>query len=456
MQKRTDNNERNGNPTKDTGDTLGRRDFLKVGAAGAAAGLTAVMGHKKGVAAKAYAASEPKEVEGFPNKITEQCKRFDHKYTIFSRALWEPEMQKKMFKFATALPTGESGRTQLDKALYNAGWAVEYRFAEWSMNGQPHTQAYSWNTWTNPKKWEFESPEDASKKVKKAAKFLGACAVGIAKYDPLWTYSSLAKINKFQESDPERWVRPPAGVEFIKPEFPFEPKSVVVMAVEMDYKAIACSPTYLAGAAVGLGYSRMAELGWSMRRFISELGYRSFANGNDTTLSVPYAVAAGLGEMGRHGCLITRDYGPRVRLVKVLTELELEPDKPKVFGAAEFCKECKRCAESCPSGAISFGEPTMEGPTISNNPGSEKWYINPEKCFDFWVENGGDCVSCVTSCPYNKTEMWNHRMVARLTEVPGGKLHYLMAKMDDVFGYGDTFDRKASAGWWDEEQTSRN
>ena len=305
-------------------------------------------------------------------------------------------------------------------------------------------------------KWEFESPEEASRKVKKAAKFLGACVVGIAKYDPLWTYSSIAKINKFQESSPQRWVRPPAGLEFIKPEFPFEPKSVVVMAVEMDYKAIACSPTYLAGAAVGLGYSRMAELGWSVRRFLSELGYRSFANGNDTTLSVPYAVAAGVGEMGRHGCLITRDYGPRVRLVKVLTELELKPDKPKIFGAAEFCKECKRCAESCPSNAISFGEPTMEGPTISNNPGAEKWYINPEKCFDFWVENGGDCVSCIASCPYNKTELWNHRMVARLTELPGGKLHYLMAKMDGIFGYGDTFDKKANARWWDEEQTSKN
>ena len=27
--------------------------------------------------------------------------------------------------------------------------------------------------------------------------------MGIAKYDPLWTYSSMVKINKFQESDPE-------------------------------------------------------------------------------------------------------------------------------------------------------------------------------------------------------------------------------------------------------------
>ena len=339
MQAKDDNkNKQNVKPAKDRDDTLGRRDFLKVGAAGAAVGLTTVMGSKKSLESNAYAASKSKEIEGFPNKITEQCKQFDHKNTIFARALWQPEMQKKMVKFATALPTGESGRTQLDKALYSAGWAVEYRFAEWSMNGQPDTQAYSWNTWTNPKKWEFESPEEASKKVKKAAKFLGACVVGIAKYDPLWTYASIAKINKFQESSPERWVRPPAGVEFIKPEFPFEQKSVVVMAVEMDYKAIACSPTYVAGAAVGLGYSRMAELGWSVRRFLSELGYRSFANGNDTTLSVPYAVAAGLGEMGRHGCLITREFGPRVRLVKVLTELELKPDKPKIFGAAEFCK----------------------------------------------------------------------------------------------------------------------
>ncbi|MBN2467016.1 MAG: reductive dehalogenase [Deltaproteobacteria bacterium] len=431
--------------------TLGRREFLQAGAAGATFGLAAFLAAKRGAASSAGSRTAIGESDGFPNKITDACRPFDQKYTIFARGLWDPEVQSKWVKFATAPTSKESGRTQLDKALYNAGWAVEYRFAEWSMNGQPDTDAYQWNTWTNPRKWEFENVQDASNKVKKAAKFLGACLVGIARYDPLWTYSSLLKIVKFQESQPEHWLRPPAGIEHIPTRLPFEPKSVVVMAVEMDYGAIACSPTHIAGAGTGLGYSRMAELGWSVRRFLSELGYRSFACGNDTALSIPYAVAAGLGEIGRQGCLITREFGPRVRLVKVFTELELKPDTPQTFGVAAFCKKCKRCAESCPAKAIPFGDPTLEGPTISNNPGVEKWYLNPEKCFDFWVENGVDCANCITSCPYNKTEMWNHRLISRLTALPGDQLHYLMARMDKIFGYGNTFDKRANAEWWKEE-----
>ena len=440
-------------PEKDCGDKLDRRAFLKVGAAGAAFGLTTVMATKPNLTAKVYADSTIRELDGFPNKITDECKPFDHKDTIFARGLWDPEVKPQMMKFASAPTRNVSGYTHLDKALYNAGWAVEYRFAEWSMNGQPDTDAYKLNNWTNPEKFEFENPEDASKKVKRAAKFLGASLVGIAKYNPLWTYSSLLKIDKFQDTDPQHWLRAPAGIKHIKTELPFEPKSVVVMAIEMDYQAIACSPTRLAGAGVGLGYSRMAELGWSVRRFISELGYRSFANGNDTTISVPYGVAAGLGEAGRNGILITREFGPRVRLVKVFTELELKPDKPRVFGAAEFCRKCRRCAESCPGKAISFSDDrTFEGLSISNNPGVEKWYIHPEKCFNFWVENGTyGCANCVTSCPYNKRDMWNHRLIASSTSLPGEQLHYLMAKMDKIFGYGNTFDQKANARWWDEE-----
>jgi reductive dehalogenase len=423
---------------------LDRRDFLKCGIAGVAAAGCAL------TAPTAYSYQKAQGTVAFPNVITDQCGRFDHKYTVFARAQWEPEMQKKWIKFVTSPPIAEPGRTQLDKALYNAGWAVEYRLAEWSMNGQPKTDAYKWVTWTNPQRYEFSDPVDASRKVKRAARFLGARLVGIASYNPLWTYSHLMTMDSFRNTEPQHWVRQPTSLKHIETELPFEPKSVVVMAVEMDYGAIACSPTYIAGAGTGLGYSRMAELGWSVRRFLSELGYRSFANGNDTTLSIPYAIAAGLGECGRHGCLITQELGPRVRLVKVFTELDLKPDTPRVFGAADFCRNCGRCAESCPSKAIPFGEKTFAGETISNNPGVEKWYINPEKCFQFWVDNGVDCANCIASCPYNKTDMWNHRMISKMTELPGARLHSAMAKLDEIFGYGNTFDVARNADWWDD------
>jgi hypothetical protein len=92
---------------------------------------------------------------------------------------------------------------------------------------------------------------------------------------------------------------------------------------------------------IGLGYSRMAVTSGSLAEFLRALGYIGIPSGNDTALSVPYAIAAGLGEYSRMGLLITPEYGPRVRLAKVFTDAPLVPDRPIRFGVYEFCQKCK-------------------------------------------------------------------------------------------------------------------
>lgn len=65
------------------------------------------------------------------------------------------------------------------------------------------------------------------------------------------------------------------------------------------------------------------------------------------------AVGAGLGQMGLSGLLLTPRFGPRVRLMAVITDAPLEPDP--VLGE-ELCdpKRCDyRCVEACPVRAIS-------------------------------------------------------------------------------------------------------
>ena len=37
---------------------------------------------------------------------------------------------------------------------------------------------------------------------------------------------------------------------------------------------------------------------------------------NDTALAIPYALKAGLGEYGRHGLVITPEFGPRVIIIQ--------------------------------------------------------------------------------------------------------------------------------------------
>ena len=148
----------------------------------------------------------------------------------------------------------------------------------------------------------------------------------------------------------------------------------------------------------------MAFTAGLLAQFIRGLGYEAIPSGNDTALSIPLAVEAGLGELGRNGILITDKFGPRVRLCKVFTDLPLVPDTPKFFGVERFCELCKKCAEQCPPKAIPSGEKTTEAITISNNSGVKKWMINPEQCYRFWAANRTDCANCIQVCPFNQTQ----------------------------------------------------
>lgn len=61
------------------------------------------------------------------------------------------------------------------------------------------------------------------------------------------------------------------------------------------------------------------------------------------------ATSAGLGFIGKSGLLITPDFGPRVRLVTVFTDLPFPTGQPILEGR---CGSCRLCVEACPVGAI--------------------------------------------------------------------------------------------------------
>ena len=61
------------------------------------------------------------------------------------------------------------------------------------------------------------------------------------------------------------------------------------------------------------------------------------------------AVAAGLGNFGRHNLVIHPQMGSRVVFTAVLTNLELPSDPPV---SEKLCTDCNLCLESCPSGAL--------------------------------------------------------------------------------------------------------
>jgi epoxyqueuosine reductase len=60
------------------------------------------------------------------------------------------------------------------------------------------------------------------------------------------------------------------------------------------------------------------------------------------------AVQAGIGWIGRNNLLITPQFGARVRLITILTNMPLKADQPASFG----CGDCYACLASCPSQSI--------------------------------------------------------------------------------------------------------
>jgi len=362
--------------------------------------------------------------------------RYDQKNEMFKRPVWDEKVRKMGEQFyENILFRDKVGYRKEDFAFRNAAWSVERSVG--MGNVRSNSGLYSWDGVPTQIKRLVDkagkigiSPEEASRMVKTVARFVGADLVGICKVEPNWIYS-----HEYDLLDREsRTV-----------ELPSQCKYAVVMAIAMDYEAIACSPSCVEGAAVGLGYSKMSMVSHMVATFLRGMGYTAIPCGNDTALSIPLAMAAGLGECGRMGLLITEKFGPRVRLCKVFTDLPLDCDSYRPFGVEEFCRTCKKCAIHCPSQAIPYGEKTSEGPSVSNQSGVLKWYINPERCFEFWGKNGVECSTCNRVCPYNKPAGILHdfvRAVSRRTPA----LNRFFVWMDTLAGYGR---QKLSSKFWE-------
>lgn len=352
--------------------------------------------------------------------------RFDQKYEMFKRSLWDEKMASHGIRFyREAVFREKAGYRKIDYAFRNAAWNIE-----WSAGFglfRSNSGLYAWEGvndkirhWVESGEPVKETPEKMSRIIKKVSRSFGADMVGICRVHPNWVYSY--EFNTL-------------SLEHYPVELPEGCQNAIVLAIAMDYEGIKMSPTSIEGGAVGLGYSMMVVVANLVATFIRGLGYRAIPCGNDTALSVPLAMAAGLGETGRLGLLITEKFGPRVRLCKVFTDLPLSYDTYKPFGVKEFCKTCKKCAIYCPGRAIPKGEMTTEGPNISNQSGILKWYANAEKCFAFWAKNRSDCANCIRVCPFNKPSGKIHDLSRSLIRMKMSILNRALIWIDDIMGY---------------------
>jgi len=399
---------------------------------------------------KEYGAFTVEKLSGnkFPYQVDpDKLQRMKEKYTVFSRNGWDsnrkerPEVDENLTYERLHTKKGlEPNNNRLDYALMSASWATARFSRSPFYSWEPVTGQVRGMTEDRLGKWDPESLDmnwnDATLAVKHAALFYGSSLAGVAELNPLWLYTD---IHSPTREDRDRIIPfHTDGKNYEKGEnaWSITPamNRVVAIAFEEDYDGIMNSPGKLASAAVGDGYSRMAVTAYKLAEFIRALGYNALPAGNGVGLSIPIAIDAGLGELGRNGLLITPKYGPRVRLAKVITDMPLIPDSPISFGVKEFCEGCMLCAIDCPSDSISKESMTWEGKSVSNNHGAHKWYVQPESCYDY---NGFSCSNCKRNCPFNKpNNSWLHKVIREAIELRSVGLGKGMVKLDQASGYG--------------------
>ncbi len=155
---------------------------------------------------------------------------------------------------------------------------------------------------------------------------------------------------------------------------------------------------------------------------------RAHIDGNYEVVCPLVARDAGLGEIGRMGLLMTPKLGPRVRIGVVTTNLPLNIDNPlNDYSMIDFCIKCKKCADSCPSQAISFDN-------MQEVDGVKRWQINQETCFSLWCSLGTDCGRCMSVCPFSHPDNLMHNLV-RAGIKNSSLFRTLALKLDDTI-YG--------------------
>jgi len=262
---------------------------------------------------------------------------------------------------------------------------------------------------------------EASQKVEKAAIALGASQVGFTQLDPMYLYEGAS--------------------------YPPEMKYVIVTFIRWSLAGDKQRDTVIGGAENRVCSSRQFFLDSALRNFIRGLGYReSIING----LHIPYAVNAGMGELGRANRMVSPYYGMGGRITAIVTDLPLAIDKPIDFGLQAFCRRCRKCAKACPVGALDMEkDPSWEQKGAWNAPGKRAYYEDSVSCMSYMATRGTGCSLCLAACPWTKQSETSLHYFAKTLSSKFPFLTPAMVFLDDLFGYGPTHNPKLFGKWWD-------
>lgn len=285
---------------------------------------------------------------------------------------------------------------------------------------------------------QFKSKKHASQLIKRMAHSFGATLVGITDFDPTFMFKDHMMgtpgdghfgETKYGDKVPKHW------------------KNMIVLGIPMNWDVTLSAIGYSTSFD---GYSRCRDAAGKLAYFLNYIGWSGRPQVPPFDYEVmmpPYAIKAGLGEHSRAGLLMAPELGSNVRLCGIVTNLDLELDKPIDIKMTDFCEKCKICADTCPSGAISKADrPDQE------KFGFKRWCLDSEKCFVSWqsgpTEHGDGCRICIGVCPYTRKNTWIHTLSREIEprDPTGLFATGLLAMQTGFFKYPEAEDFKSE---WD-------
>jgi Pyruvate/2-oxoacid:ferredoxin oxidoreductase delta subunit len=213
---------------------------------------------------------------------------------------------------------------------------------------------------------QVDDPAVMAGNIEAEARRLGAHAVGIAPVTPAALYEGYQS--------------------------PY--RSAVVVALGMDRGEMGHVAHERGAREAMRSYGEISGIVIALARHIRSLGWpaRAYGEGADI-LYIPLAIAAGIGQLGKHGSLISAQLGSSFRLAAVLTDLPLAAGAPVDVGVDDLCLSCRRCTIDCPADAIADEKQLVRG--------TEKWYVDFDRCVPYFVLAQG-CGICLEVCPWSE------------------------------------------------------
>jgi reductive dehalogenase len=246
----------------------------------------------------------------------------------------------------------------------------------------------------NPRRIPVDDPAAMTRHIKAVAHYMGADVVGVAKAHPSFLYAGSRYV---QDGTAEDSYEQESPAELVR-RFPY----IIQMTTAWDYQKLQAHRHHIGDAAYHISQMKGVMILKAMEGYIKELGYTALRG-----VVTPQAagVASGIGELGRNGLVINKNFGARIHMPDpILTDLPLVPDAPVDIGVEDFCKICRKCANTCPTNSIPFGDKVVFN-------GIEKYKINWLTCYKlrpYVHEYWGSCLTCAAVCPFSKPDAWWH------------------------------------------------